>query len=146
MWLGLAILLLFLPYAALPNLRTGMAENEILEAVFRHQIEHCYEARSPKLYFLSYKGQDLTDEFMEGFKNHEPRIRKRSQQIGFKDKETGERGILLSVANINHRSKSKAGVRATCGVASMDAYSYFYQVMLRKGKWRVKSSKLIGVS
>ena len=145
---GLVILLLIFPYVALshPNLKTDSADEEIIEAVFRYQIKHCYEARSPKLYFLSYREQDLSDSFMARFNHHEPKLRKRSQMFGFKDKATGESGILLAIGNINRISDVKAEVRVSCGAASLDGYSYLNQVERKRGKWIVKRSKLIGIS
>jgi hypothetical protein len=65
---------------------------------------------------------------------------------GFRDKQTGERGILLSVGEFEWLSSREATVTGTCGAAMLDAYSYAYRVTRRKGKWVVVRSKLTGIA
>ena len=94
MKLGLLMSLLLLLCQASPAAqgRTDSTEAEILEIVFRYQIAHRHKPHALRKYFLSYKGQDLSDALMARFKSDGSRIKTRSQMSGFKDRDTGERG------------------------------------------------------
>ena len=144
------ILILFCVFAWFPFFpktdSVDSDERDILETVFRHQIDHCYEDRSPKLYFLSYKGRDPSEALVERLEIQRASVRKRSQMGPFTDKGTGERGILCEIGAIDHRSPSSAEVRGSCGASLLDGYSYLYRLVRRNGKWTVKSRSLKGVS
>ena len=64
----------------------------------------------------------------------------------FRDKNTGKTGVLLAVQEIILRTDTTADVRGSCGVAALDATSYFYHLILEEGRWIVKGEKLTGVS
>lgn len=145
---SLLILLLFAAYSPFSHsdTSTDLAETEILEAVFRYQISHCYRDRSPQLYFLSYKRNDPSDTLMKRLKDFHPSVRKRSQMSKFKDKDTGEDGILLAIQDITWKSDFVVESKASCGAAPLDAYHYDYRIVKKNRKWIVKSHKLTGVS
>ena len=142
------IMLLFIFSHCLPQNIDGTKSSEldILEAVFKHQIDHCYKDRRPKLYFISYKETDPNDALMERLRVHSSFVRKRSEMLAFRDKQTGQPGILLMIGNIKLRSSSAVDVKGSCGAASLDAYSYLYRVVQKKGTWLVKSRRITGVS
>ncbi len=129
-------------------------EESIVEAVFRYQLEHCYKNRDrlPKMYFLSRNNKDLSDKFMERFKDHTLPVRKRSQvdaeakAFCFVDKESGECGIILNVQGIKLVSDTEAEVEGGCIAGGRDGYGYMYRMMREKGKWAIKSSRGTWVS
>lgn len=145
---SLLTLLLLSAYCPIPHpaASTDSAETEALEAVFRHQINKCYKERSPQLYFLSYKENDPSDTLLNRLKDLGPSVRRRSQMSKFKDRDTGEDGILIAIGDITWKSEFAAKVRASCGVAPLDGYSYEYRIVKKNRKWMVKSHKLTGVS
>jgi hypothetical protein len=146
---ALLIVLLLLPSATTPTsaqIQSEPVELDVLETVFRHQMARCYKGRRPRTYFLSYRGHDPSEALMSRFGDAGPRARARSQMSGFKDKQTGERGILLSVGDVRWSGSREATVTGTCGAALLDAYSYSYRVVRRDGKWVVTRSKLTGIA
>ena len=74
-----------------------ISEEDIAEAVFRFQIERCYESNPPKVYFLSLKRIDPSDQFMSRFKSNGPAVRKRSQMSPSSATRKVVSGVLLSV-------------------------------------------------
>jgi hypothetical protein len=66
--------------------------------------------------------------------------------LGFKDKETGERGILLAIATLTWLNDRSVAVTGSCDAAMLDAHYYDYRVVRRNRKWIVTRRKLTGVS
>jgi hypothetical protein len=121
---------------------THELEEEILEAVFRYQLEHCYTKRSPGVYFLSRHDQDLSDSFMEKFKGHRPPVRKRSQMVGdFMDKESGVQGIILDVEGIKWARRREIEVEGACVAGRLDGHGYLYRVVRERDRWVVHGSQ-----
>ena len=148
MKLGLLMSLLLLLCQVSPSaqVRTDSTEADILETVFRYQIAHCHKPRALRKYFLSYKGQDLSDVLMARFKSDGSRIKTRSQMSGFKDRDTGERGIILDIGSIDWQNDGSVKVAGSCVAADLDAHLYVYRVLRKNGKWTVTRSKLRGFS
>lgn len=119
-------------------------EENIAEAVYRYQMQHCYREGPPRVYFLQRAGKDPADKFMNRFKDAEPPVKKRSQ-IGnldggneFMDKETGKFAVLLGVDKIKRLGDDGAEVEGSCGAASWAAKGYKYSLTLEKDKWVIK--------
>src|SRR5437899_9691609 len=97
-----------------------LREDEILEAVFRYQIEHCYRRLPRKVYFLSYQKADPTDGLMEKFVSYGTRIRKYSARREFYKRHTGEYGVLLGIARIESNNNTVLNVEAYCGLGALE--------------------------
>jgi hypothetical protein len=85
-------------------------ENDIREAVFRYEFNF---HKNAKVFFLSFGKKEPTDEFISRFAGHKSPVKKESQASGkykLNDKETGKRGVLLSVANITRISEDEVKV------------------------------------
>ena len=122
------------------------SDRDILETVFRYQIDHCYKTHSSKIYFLSYKEQDPPDDVLTRLSGYGDHVRKRSQMRGFRDTETGESGILLAISKIERDGNTTIRAFGSCGTAMLDANSYVYKLRRKNGLWRVTQNRLIGVS
>src|SRR5216684_5659093 len=109
---GLLILVLCFLIQVYPSAqtRTGSTEADILETVFRYQIAHCHKPRALRKYFLSYKGQDPSEALMARFKSDGSRIKPYSQMSRFKDRDTGERGIILDIGSIDWQNDGSVKV------------------------------------
>jgi hypothetical protein len=147
---ALAILPMLLLLASCSGARNllvtpDLEEEAIIEAVFRHQLEHCYKSRSPKLFFLSRNGQDLSDSFMEKFKGHPSQVRKRSQIIGDLV-QCCEQGLILDVGGIRRVRRTEIEVEGACVAGGLDGYGYLYRVVRESDRWVVKSAQLTWVS
>ena len=117
------------------------SDEDIAEAVFRFQIERCYETNPPKIYFLSLNSNDPTSEFIARFKPNSLVLRKRSQMSAeFTDPGSGERGIVLSVEKLTRLSETKFEVEGACVAGGLNGYGFVYSVIReRGGAWRVGS-------
>jgi hypothetical protein len=122
------------------------SEQKILEAVFKYQIRGCGKDFHSKIYFLSYKRQDPPDEVVARFANYGMLVRKRSQMRGYRDIQTGEQGILLSITRIDQRGSVRAQVSGSCAAGSLEANYYAYRVSRTKRGWRATHQRLVGVS
>jgi hypothetical protein len=135
---------------AYPSPKHSMAdrqsEQKILEAVFKYQIRGCGKDFHSKIYFLSYKAKDPPDEVVARFADYGGLVRKRSQMRGYRDIETGEQGILLSITRIGRRGSTLAQVSGSCAAGSLEANDYTYRVRRTKRGWRVTRQRLVGVS
>ena len=143
------IVLLLFPSVITPTAAqygNDSAETDILEAIFRHQIGRCYKDRAPQTYFLSYKKRDPSETLMARFQGDRPRVRTRSQMLGYNYKQTGEHSIVLSIGNLEWINDHSVTVTGSCIGAVLDAYSYEYRVVRRQGKWTVVRRKLTGFS
>src|SRR5436190_24359734 len=71
-----------------------LREDEILETVFRYQIEHCYGRLPRKVYFLSYQQTDPTDSLIERFGSYGTLVRKYSERREFYKQRLAGHGVL----------------------------------------------------
>lgn len=137
--------IVLLSYSLLLSCSSGTAvhvsDEDIAEAVFRFQIERCYETNPPKVYFLSLNSSDPNSDFMGRFKPNSEAVRKRSQMSGeFTDVESGERGIVLSVEKLNRLTESRFEVEGACVAGGENGYGFVYSVIREpSGELRVGS-------
>jgi hypothetical protein len=120
-------------------------ESEILKTVFRYQMEHCYKGQPKPAFFLSYKGRDLSDEFLSNFASGAVPVQHRSQRRQF-FVQRQELGIGINVNAIEFSKTSIVQVRCECGRGVLDGYSYSLRLKLRNDHWAVQRRQLIGVS
>jgi len=124
-----------------------VSDEDIAEVVFRFQIERCYESSPPKVYFLSLKRNNPTDDFMARFKDSKSPVRKRSQMTGeFIDAESGERGIVVSVEKLSSISDTEFKVEGGCVAGGLNGYGFIYSVIRERGTWKVKGSRPTWIS
>ncbi len=83
---------------------------------------------------------------MARFKSDGSRIKPHSQMSRFKDRDIGERGIILAIGNIDWQNDGSVKVAGSCAAADLDAHLYLYRVVRKNGKWTVTRTKLRGVS
>ena len=122
-------------------------EDAVLEVVFRYQLANCYKRRSPKVYFLARGVEELSDEFMERFKDHTPPVRKRSQMTSeFRDKETGVQGVILGVKSIKQLDELRFEIEGYCAAGGLDGYGYVYEVVQVEGQWKIKNVRETWIS
>ena len=124
-----------------------VSEEDIAEAVFRFQVERCHESNPPKVYFLSFKNNDPSREFIARFSPNGPSVRKRSQMSAdFTDLKSGERGIVLTVDKLTRLSETKFEVEGACVAEGSNGHGFVYSVMRESGAWKVKGSRVTWIS
>lgn len=121
-------------------------DDEVLEAVFRYQIERCYKRELRKVYFLAYKRADPRETVMRRFERLGKTVRKYSESKGFYKNKTGEIAIFLNVSNVEFATNSVGIVEAYCGFGALEGSSYAYRVQKKRGKWRVTAARRMGFS
>jgi len=121
-------------------------KTDVVESVYRYQIAQCYKDRSPEAYFVSYDSHDPDDAVFARLASSGQRVMKRSQLRHFKNADTGRWSIIVSITNVDFRSRRLAYVRGACVAAMLDAYDYLYRVEFRWGRWIVMRRRLLGVA
>lgn len=116
-------------------------EGNIYEAVFQYMIEsnnlrgHIY---------LSLEGKDPSDKFMARFTNRNPGVKRLSEAEqyplrGFVDPSTGERGVMLSVSSVKWSFWNRVQAAGGCHYGSFGGSGGIYEVVKRRGHWRVEA-------
>ena len=132
--------------SCLPHCMSSVNSEKLgmVEAVFRYQIEHCYSTESRKVFFLSYKGNDPSDDLIDKFKGYQ--VRKRSEMANFYGDRKNQIGILVNISKIEQQTKSIFKVGGACMIGNLDGSSSTYQVVKHGKRWKVKTVRLTGVS
>lgn len=126
-----------------PVFSRALEEDNITEVVFLHHIEESQKDESQMLYFLS-RGEniDLSDDFMLRFNSQPFSVRRVSQSVkvedGVEDKETKERGLILSIHRIEWVSNSEVQVGLSEHAWAWGLAGYSCRVVLENGKWSIK--------
>lgn len=129
-------------------------ENDIITAVFRHQIEegeYSGEFYAFSLGWLTTKGYvDPSDAIVERFLDIEPFVRKVSQcdvpVEGAFDKETGKRGVIAEVKNIRWIDNQEVKTEGSVFISGLGATFYRYSLKKENGKWIVTNQLLLGIA
>ena len=129
---------------AAPQEIPSLRDDEVLETVFRHQMDHCYKSVPKKIYFLSYQKNDLTDSFMERFPGYGSLVRKQSDRQEFFKQHAGHNGLLLAITRVESKKDTVVLVKGYCGFGGLDFRSYVYSVERKNRKWTVRSQRLLG--
>lgn len=119
-------------------------DREILVAVFRNQIRNCYQLYSPRVFLLSYKGQDPPDDVIAKFTSYGNRVRRRSEKPRMD--ESASYQIVLGIRKVERTGKSSARVFGSCSAGLLDAKYYIYNLRSEHGVWQVKRRSLSGVT
>lgn len=153
----LAILPLFLflaPFArAAPETR-AVQEDNIREAVFRHQFGNnaSGQKQGAKVYFLSLGWKtDPSDEFMARFAGNTPPVKKVSEadssaMKGVHDKKTGESGLIFNVGKITWKSDTEATANGGYYKAGLSASGNTYTLEKKDGVWTVTKDVMNWIS
>ena len=125
--------------------RTAEEEN-IVEVVFRHQIQEESKSEGHTIFFLSRPADtDPSDGFMRRFEGMRG-VRRYSQSKkvsdGVTDKETGERGIILDVHRIEWLNNAEAKVGVGTYVWGWGQSGSVCRVVRENGNWAVKACEL----
>src|SRR5262245_19236974 len=130
-------------------------EDDIREAVFRHQFDHNASGlqKNAKVYFLEVdeKATDPSDAFMKRFADHRPPVRKPSASrfvpgTGLLDKKTGEIGLAFRATTIKWISATEVEVSGGYYEAELSSSGNTYTVKNADGKWRVTKDKMNWIS
>jgi len=119
-------------------------DSSIVESVFRYQIRQCGDNTSLKVFLLSVRGNDPSDEFMKRFTDDSLSVKRRSALAKseatseFIDNESGKFAALLSIDKLRVLEEGKAEVEGSCGYADWAARGYKYSVVREKNRWMVK--------
>jgi hypothetical protein len=125
--------------------RTAEEEN-IVEVVFRYQMDEENKAEGATIFFLSRpKDTDPSDGFMRRFEGIRG-VRRFSQSKkvsdGVRDQATGERGIILDVHRIEWLNEAEVKVGVGTFVWGGGQSGSVCRVVRENGKWAVKECEL----
>ena len=117
---------------------------EIVEAVFRYQLQHYSQENRSNVFYLAFGKADpgpAPDETVEAFSKHTPPVKKfiRSQYDVTRIKE--ERGLVLGIAEIKKRNNAPVEVEGYSFVVPGEAQGFLFHLIRENGKWLVKSRK-----
>ena len=133
-------------YLKRPAFSRATEEENIAELVFRHQIEEERKAEGDSIFFLARPADtDPSDSFMRRFEGMRL-VRRFSQSKkvtdGVKDKETGERGIILDVHRIVWLNNAEVKVGVGTYVWGGGQSGSVCRVVREGGRWAVKECEL----
>ena len=136
-----------------------LAMGDIMEAVFRYQIQDLEHFQNAKVAFLKLvimEGTvDLSKDFMDRFAGHTPPVKHISavghdeaNDLAVFDKETGKFGVILSIwpHDTLWKSPREVEVLGDYYFAAAAGKGFIYTVKLKKGKWVVVNTKLYMLS
>ena len=125
---------------------------DIAEAVFRYQFEHNASGvkTNAAAYFISIKGQDLTDAFMKKFEGHQPPVKRASESAsksnGVVDPTTGMPAVVFGIEQIRLISPEEAIVEGGYFEGGLSSSGNTFTVRREKGKWIVTQDKMNWIS
>ena len=120
-------------------------EQNILETVFRYQMQHCYKDEQPLAFFFSYQQRDLPIDFLSKFNSEGILIKNRSERRRF-FLDSGQPGILVGISSMKWKGLSTVDVSCSCRRWLLDGYSYTIRLVREQNGWKVTRRKLVGVS
>ncbi|MCI0461193.1 MAG: TIGR02996 domain-containing protein [Gemmataceae bacterium] len=117
------------------------AEDDVREAVFRHQLR---QGGPGGVCFLRVEGgNDPSADLLDRFRGHRPPVKpastaRRNDSTGeLTDRDTGEWGTIFSINAVRWKAASKCEVAGGDLVDDEEVLSWTYQLELRDGQWRV---------
>ena len=126
--------------------QTAERDLDITEAVLRYMFKHepPEQPSFAKVLFISVPGDGVEDKLIDRFKDHKPRVKKKSEDMsnshpgGVLDSKTGERGVLYQIRKFKWISETELDVTVSYFVADLNAGGCEYRVVLENDKWNVK--------
>ena len=125
---------------------------DIAEAVFRYQFEHNASGvkTNAAAYFISIKGQDITDAFMKKFEGHQPPVKRASESAsksnGVVDPTTGMPAVVFGIEQIRLMSPEEAIVEGGYFEGGLSSSGNTFTVRRENGKWVVTQDKMNWIS
>jgi hypothetical protein len=136
-------------------------QENIWEAVFRYQFDHNESgvSKSISTFCLSLiKDMDPTDEFIQRFATHIPRVKKQSEceisnrgasepdVVGYAiDKQSGHPALIFRIDKITWRGKNEVIVQGGYFSYSLSAETSRYYLQKKGKKWTVMKRKLLSI-
>ena len=117
---------------------------EIVEAVFRYQLQHYSQEKRWNVFYLALGLTDpgpASDETLEAFSKHTPRVKKFIKSEFDIARIMQEKGLVLGVSEIKKKDFDTAEVEGYTFVVPGEAQGYLFQLIRENGKWVVKSRK-----
>jgi hypothetical protein len=152
----LLLLLGFTSFSPAADANRLNQEDDIREAVFRHQFDHnaSGQQKSAHAYCLAVlvngKDADPSDQFMQRFSHHKPPVRKASAchwtSIQIVENYTGRSALLFRVSKIIWASATEVTVDGGYDEGNVSSSGNTYTVRKQNGKWAVTSDQMNVIS
>ena len=125
-------------------------EDDIREAVFRHQFAHNASAiqQKAKAYYLALGSlinkRDPSSEFMQRFKGHKPSV----ERVSLAEERYGRirDGLIFYIVEIRWINENEVEVSGGYYEGNMSSSGNKYQVVRKNGKWAVKKDAMKWIS
>ena len=152
------LLLLLMPVSPISAADVDRAaeENNIREAVFRHQFEHNGSGQQQKAnayclsILLDQKKSDPSDEFIKRFAGHKPPVRRASEchwtKVKVVENRTGRSALILFVSSITWVSDTEVTVGGGYEEANLSESGNTYTVKKQGGQWTVTEDRMNWIS
>jgi hypothetical protein len=131
-------------------------ELDILEAVYRYQLEHNASGAAAQgrveYYFLSLAGRkDPPPELLARFVDHDPPVAPVSSanpngRYGVRHGENGGLGVILETTDVRWLDEHTVKVRGGYYEASLSSSDNVYRVEQKNGVWKVVKDTMLGMS
>jgi len=125
-------------------------EDDIREAVFRHQFGHNASAikQKAKTYYLALGSlinkRDPSSNFMQRFKGHKPSV----ERVSLAEEGYGRirDGLIFYIEEIRWINENEVEVSGGYYEGNLSSSGNNYQVVRKNGKWSVKKDKMKWIS
>jgi len=124
---------------------TKVEDRELVEAVFRYQLERSVKEKRWNVFYLAFGGypfdEECVDAWINAFSDHAPPVKKFKTSQFDLERIRQEKGLVLGVERIKRTTETEAEVEGYTFVTAMEAQGYSYFLTRENGKWIVKGSK-----
>jgi hypothetical protein len=117
---------------------------EIVEEVFRYQLQHYSQEKRWNVFYLAFGLTDpgpAPDETLEAFSKHIPPVKKFIKNEYDVTRIVQEKGIVLGVGKIKKNDNATVEVEGYTFVVPGEAQGFLFHLIRENGKWLVKSRK-----
>jgi hypothetical protein len=138
-------------HAQAPFAEESPAKTDLREAVFRYMFGHYNYGKNVKVFCIEPE-RPLPESFLLRFSGNKPRVvwisdcELAGPMGGVKQKETGERGLRMTVMSLEWISRQEAEVKVSAFSDGIAANWNILRVVFKEGRGVVKRDKLDGVS
>jgi hypothetical protein len=138
-------------YSQAPFAVESPAKSDVREAVFRYMFDHYNYGSSVKVYCIEAE-RPLPDSFIQRFSGIKPQVvwgsdcDKSGPMNGVRNKKTGERGLLMTIIDIQWISGHEAEVKVEAFSDGIAANWNALRVVFKENHWKVVKDNVDGVS